>query len=368
MAMKNYRMSVIKEIESVFRAKKCGVRAFVFGKGKTSEAVTDFIKKNSDLKTFHYIVEDKYADAGLENEKLTNFLKASNPEKDLIIYGFSDYGRAAQLTKELFSPRGYRTFFIPLPFSYNETREYIDDEYYSENAERFKITRSLLEADSQALFDEYICAQRTGDISRLSTYKWPVEKQYFHKYCLPENKVSFIDAGAFVGDTLQYAFKHLDIKQYIAIEPDMKNLIDLQHTLDKFKKEGVRFNVLPKGLSFKNEKVHFNSLGSSSCVSEKGQFTVDLIMLDDVAEILERNCSVFIKMDIEGAEYNAIRGAENLIKETTPYMAVSVYHRHDDLIRIPQLIEKIRPERYEYRLGYYGNNYRELVLYTTPKL
>ena len=72
-------------------------------------------------------------------------------------------------------------------------------------------------------------------------------------------------------------------------------------------------------------------------------------------------------MDIEGAEMKALLGAEKMIKKHIPYLAISVYHKVDDLITIPQYIEKSLPGVYEYRLGYYGNNYRELVLYATPK-
>ena len=46
-------------------------------------------------------------------------------------------------------------------------------------------------------------------------------------------------------------------------------------------------------------------------------------------------------------------------------MAICVYHKIDDLIRIPQYINSLGS--YTFGLGYYGNNYRELVLYAVPK-
>ena len=51
----------------------------------------------------------------------------------------------------------------------------------------------------------------------------------------------------------------------------------------------------------------------------------------------------FIKMDIEGAERNALRGARRVLKEFGPKMAVSIYHREDDPEVIPEVVLGARP-------------------------
>ena len=48
--------------------------------------------------------------------------------------------------------------------------------------------------------------------------------------------------------------------------------------------------------------------------------------------------ATFIKMDIEGAEYNALLGAEQMIRQHHPRLAICVYHSLEDYIRIPLLI------------------------------
>lgn len=52
----------------------------------------------------------------------------------------------------------------------------------------------------------------------------------------------------------------------------------------------------------------------------------------------------FIKMDIEGAEFDALRGAEQVIRTHKPRLAVCLYHRIDDMWRIPLLLKQFVPE------------------------
>ena len=46
----------------------------------------------------------------------------------------------------------------------------------------------------------------------------------------------------------------------------------------------------------------------------------------------------FIKLDIEAAEMSALRGAERTLRRFRPRLAISVYHKEEDLIDIPQFI------------------------------
>jgi hypothetical protein len=75
----------------------------------------------------------------------------------------------------------------------------------------------------------------------------------------------------------------------------------------------------------------------------------------------------FIKMDIEGSEVNALRGAVKTIRRFRPKLAISVYHKIDDLITIPLLIKDIEPS-YNLVLDHYTVHQEETVLYGTPTL
>ncbi len=71
-------------------------------------------------------------------------------------------------------------------------------------------------------------------------------------------------------------------------------------------------------------------------------------------------------MDIEGAEYDALRGAEQTISEHHPRLAISVYHRVDDLRRIPELVLSYRSD-YDLFLRHYTEGVTETVMFFIPR-
>lgn len=74
----------------------------------------------------------------------------------------------------------------------------------------------------------------------------------------------------------------------------------------------------------------------------------------------------FIKMDIEGAELAALKGAKNTIKMYKPKLAICVYHNPLDIIEIPKLIKEIEPS-YKLYLRHYSKFYSDTILYAISK-
>lgn len=70
----------------------------------------------------------------------------------------------------------------------------------------------------------------------------------------------------------------------------------------------------------------------------------------------------FIKMDIEGSEIPALNGAKNIILRDKPKLAICIYHKPDDLWKIPLMLKDWVPE-YRMHLRHYGRRYYGTVLY-----
>src|SRR5437867_3661050 len=72
----------------------------------------------------------------------------------------------------------------------------------------------------------------------------------------------------------------------------------------------------------------------------------------------------FIKMDIEGSELSALRGAESSIRRWRPKLAISLYHRPEDFFSIPSWIDSL-DIGYRLFLDHYSIHHEETVLYAT---
>ena len=76
------------------------------------------------------------------------------------------------------------------------------------------------------------------------------------------------------------------------------------------------------------------------------------------------NAVGFIKMDIEGAEFDALHGAESVIVRDKPLLAISVYHRTGDMLAIMDYLHELVPE-YRFWLRHYSIGVADTVLYAS---
>ena len=192
--------------------------------------------------------------------------------------------------------------------------------------------------------------------------------QYFPDdlFRLSEDEV-FVDCGAYDGDSLRdFAARLPGFKgEFIAVEPDPNNLQSLEKFVAALPESWrSRVTILPTALGARRETVHFAAIGlASSGVSPAGTLEVETVPLD---EILEGSRPTFIKMDIEGAEFDALEGARRLIEQALPILAICVYHQPDHLWRIPLLIDSFS-EQYRFFLRPHNEEGWDLVCYAIPR-
>lgn len=104
----------------------------------------------------------------------------------------------------------------------------------------------------------------------------------------------------------------------------------------------------------------------STYLKQKGVDVTAVNMNLEDDDVVGESKSGFIKMDVEGAERQALTGAREIIRRNRPVLAVSAYHLWDDLFVLPLLIKEIAGDDYKVYLRHHGIAAEELVIYAIP--
>ena len=168
--------------------------------------------------------------------------------------------------------------------------------------------------------------------------------------------------GAFDGDTVKSFLKYTNnkYKRIIAFESSEKNF----DSLIKNTREWENIECHNLAVSDSKKTLRFSLVDrKNSFASEEGESTVEA---DSADNVLNGRKVDYVKMDVEGSEYEAILGMKNTIQTHRPSMAICVYHKVEDLYRLQLLVESFCPGLYKYYLRHYSPTVVETVLYAVP--
>jgi FkbM family methyltransferase len=196
---------------------------------------------------------------------------------------------------------------------------------------------------------------------------WLDEQYLLTGKCEPENGDVAIDAGGFEGETAIWLADKVGVKGKVySFEPIPRNFRRLCENIDR---NHLKNTIQPihQGLWDKNTQINITDNGScSTCLSEHGDMEIPVVTLDAFVENESIPRVDFIKMDLEGAEYHALRGAAQTIKRWKPKLAVCVYHLPEDIYQIPVFIKSLVPE-YRLYLSHKSKTWHETVLFAVAE-
>ena len=190
-------------------------------------------------------------------------------------------------------------------------------------------------------------------------------------------ELRFVDCGAFTGDTLDvlmaYGESHrLPVRSVCLFEPERRNFAALNERVAAHASADRHIVTIPCGAWSESLVLKIASDGASSSVvtAEDDAHGADPSSLQDVS-VVRLDHAVrgmrpnYIKMDIEGAERAALRGAADVLLSYRPALAVCLYHAADDLWQIPRLVDELCPG-YAFYLRSHSDLGLETVLYALP--
>jgi FkbM family methyltransferase len=211
-------------------------------------------------------------------------------------------------------------------------------------AEVNRLRGSFADDKSRRVFDSMTRGQADGQVWFRDIYD---SHPYFENdvvSCLPDGEV-LVDAGAYTGEHIAaFGRANRNFRAAYAFEPFAPHL---QAIAGRFAGDS-RVKPIGKGLYSANMSLAFDDeipLGAHvvSPTGRTDEKVIDVVRLDDEVD----DGVTYIKMDIEGAELDALAGCAETIRRNRPRLAICVYHRPSDYFEIPRLVHAMRPD---YRL------------------
>ncbi|MUM78144.1 FkbM family methyltransferase [Pseudodesulfovibrio sp. F-1] len=292
---------------------------------------------------------------------------AGNVSFDIVHFHHSyDYGVLADCAK-LLARVGYDSFFNFMPIPYNAviSTTHIPN-YFNENKDSLEFVFNQLEdRESREVFAARIRALETGNVGYLRVSEYP---EYFHPSVRPEEGDIIVDGGVseFVGAQTQFSRAVGEQGRIYGFEPDPVGFCKANDALGE---RCPNYQVVPLGLWSRKDILHFNLSGQGTHVSSgggQGSVQCEVISVDEFVKASRLKRVDLIKLDVEGAEAEAIKGAMETIGKFTPKLAISLYHTPKDLYHLPRLIREISGG-YSYYLGHHHAALHETILYASPR-
>lgn len=229
-----------------------------------------------------------------------------------------------------------------------------DLEYAKANSEDLqRVYKMLADEQSKKVFENVIRYKLSGELKYLRECESPAEEKFDLLQIGTEEIV--VDLGAYDGDTLVEFLNgtSLQFTKLYAMEPDSKNYRKLKRRLYMIGSALLEaYNV---GAWDEDTTITFNMRAGRSSTASGGthraaQYRDIKMMKTDT--MLRGQPATYIKIDVEGAEENALRGAAETIAGFRPKLNVALYHRNEDMFKLPLLISGLN-KRYKFYMRHH---------------
>jgi FkbM family methyltransferase len=238
---------------------------------------------------------------------------------------------------------------------------FIDDfkDDFTKNKNLYENTYNLLaDEKSKKIFEKVINFKISYDLTFMEGFTNDFESQYFDKEIIPKiNNIRFVDGGGYVGDTLKEIIKNYpNFEKIYCVEPNSLHINIAKRDFGHY--ENIEF--INCGLGSKEVKEDKSEEVQNNCAHD-----YQATNINSIDNLIKKRVD-YIKLDIEGAEQDAIIGAKETISKYKPILAICIYHKAEDWYKVPQLVLEIEKD-YDIFLRHYMEGIYETVIYFIPK-
>ena len=321
----------------------------MYGMGNGADKILN-VAKRYNIEISDFFASDGFVRGhSFKGKRVLSFSEIKNKYTDFII--LLSFGSSLDdVLANIYSiSERYEMYAPDVPVSGDNVFTY---DFYESNKDKIEKARSMLcDEHSVNVFDNVVKYKLSGEISYLRKIDTD-ESEVYENLLTPDKYTSYVDLGAYNGDTVEQTLSVCpNVKDVIAVEPDVKNFTKLENRCTKFTDKNI---ILQNCVAWDSIGVlNFDASGNRnsnvvSQVTEKMKIkTVRADTLDNILKDKFR-CDL-IKYDVEGAEEKAIDGSYETIKRDTPDLIVSAYHRSEDIFSILLKLSEFS-DRYDFYL------------------
>ena len=311
--------------------KRRGLPVIIFGAGEMAKWVTENLSGRG-INVDGYAVDAEYfkPDKKFLDRPVYNFAELrAQAERYVFVLGMEDEMQGGSRAVNFL--RDEQIVSYPLPINLKGSCEKIGAEFIADNRDAFARTYDLLADElSRQTMINFLKLKLTADWTlNLDVFK---PAPYFNALTEKFSRGSFVDCGAYCGDTIARFVKWSGgrYEKIFAFEPDAANFTALENFV---RAEGYRdVSLFNCGVWHEKSTIYFERQIERTRVDESGTVAIHTEKLDDV--LSGENVSL-IKMEIQGSELNALRGATEILKNQKPALTIMMFHKATDLITIP---------------------------------
>lgn len=381
---KKYHIGILRKNFSKFTKLDKNKPIIIFGAGTVGKYLFKSMKLNNFKVNYFVDNNSKIVSKKVEGIQVLsyeNFRKNYSNVQTIIASVIYEKEILSQLKKDNIKnifPLTYLNYLFPEVFDFRKYTKLFNEIFLSKNRKKIRHLYNLLaDIESKKIFAKIINFRLNNYyLSDLKSVR-SMQEQYFDSSIIKiSNKEILVDGGGYVGDTIKPFYKITKGKyeKIYSFEPDKKNFRKLKKVSKDI--DSKRIYPLPYGLYSKNGTVEFleqgdpesgivknskfSPLSGSALLGKHKSNKITVVSLDSFLK--DRQPPTLIKMDIEGAEIDALNGAKRIINKFKPKLTICVYHNPADLWEIPLLMKKLNP-KYKLYLRHYSDELCETVCY-----
>lgn len=341
---------------------------FIFGAGGFGKSIARALRVNNyDVKGF---IETKPRHKKVDGMPVLSLSELSgvNLSSQLLI-GIYNRDVPFDMILGMASSAGFKDILMPWDV-YGQLSNELGWRYWLSSKETILDSLDHIQRAFELLSDEEsrqtllsICTFRLGLNNSYASFIHE-EEQYFNALTLNKfqklGACSYVDCGAYNGDTFIEAGNKLPLTEAYLFEPDPTNF---KHLVNAVKQSSISPICFPLAVSERYQILSFGGDGEGGAISLGGNIHIAAVSLD---ELMPKSKIDFIKFDVEGAELPAVMGAKQTIERSRPVVVLSLYHRPTDLWEIPILMTSCCPN-YKFYIRQHFNNSFDSVFYAIPQ-